>query len=318
MNPGSTLLDRAVQWWDTPAPAARLACLRIAVGGFAFAYLVVRARSMLSVTAFSAAEFRPVGVVSLLAAPLPAVWVYAIDFLALASGLAFVLGAGFGLVGPVFAALLLWVTSYRSSWGMIFHTDNLLVLHVLVLGVSPAADALSWDARRRARAAAVTPSAAVSGPPTEHARYGWAIRTMAILTAITYALAGVAKLKLSGGAWLGGGLLRSHIAYDNLRKVELGSGLSALGVWFVKHPVVFAPLAVMTMLVELGAPLALLHRRVALVWCVAAWSFHIGVALLMSITFLYPLSGVAYLPLFRLERALARLRGERQAVLAAR
>jgi hypothetical protein len=128
---------------------------------------------------------------------------------------------------------------------------------------------------------------------------------MTILTSLTYVLAGAAKLKLSGGAWLDGGLLRSHIAYDNLRKLELGSGVSALGVWFVKHPAVFAPLAIMTMLVELGAPLALLHRRVALVWCVAAWSFHVGVALLMSIAFLYPLSGIAYLPLFRLERVLS-------------
>ena len=58
---------------------------------------------------------------------------------------------------------------------------------------------------------------------------------------------------------------------------------------------------------ELGAPVALLHRRIALVWCIAAWAFHVGVALLMSITFLYPLSTVAYLPLFRVERALAKL-----------
>jgi len=275
--------------------------LRIAIGGFAFVYLAVRARSLLSVTAFSPAEFTPVGVVSLLATPLPAVWVYALHYLALAFGLAFVGGAGFALVGPVFAALLLWITSYRSSWGMIFHTDNLLVLHVLVLAVSPAADALSWDARRRARAAERSETAGQRAQ-TSHARYGWAIRTMAILTASTYVLAGIAKLKLSGGAWLGGGLLRSHIAYDNLRKLELGSGVSSLGVWFVKHPAVFAPLALMTMLVELGAPLALLHRRVALVWCLAAWAFHVGVALLMSIVFMYPLSGIAYLPLFRLER----------------
>jgi hypothetical protein len=177
---------------------------------------------------------------------------------------------------------------------MIFHTDNLLVLHVLVLGLSPAAEALSWDARRNA-------------PDAAHARFGWPIRTLTILTAITYVLAGVAKLKLSGGAWLGGDLLRSHIAYDNLRKIELGSGFSALGVWFVKHPAVFAPLALATMLIELGAPLALLHRRIALVWCIAAWAFHVGVALLMSIAFLYPLSTVAYLPLFRVERALAKL-----------
>jgi hypothetical protein len=306
MSRASPLLARVASFWDAPAPAVRLACLRIAIGGFALLYLLVRTRSLLSVTAFDPAEFRPVGIVSLLATPLPAVWVHALVYLALASGLAFVCGVGFLLAGPVFAALLLWVTSYRSSWGMIFHTDNLLVLHVLMLAISPAADALSWDARRRARAAEGS-EAAVGA---EHSRYGWAIRTMAILTVLTYVLAGVAKLKLSGGAWLGGELLRSHIAYDNLRKLELGSGVSALGVWFVKHPAFFAPLAVMTMLVELGAPLALLHRRAALVWCVAAWSFHLGVALLMSITFLYPLSGVAYLPLFRLERALARWGGK--------
>jgi hypothetical protein len=295
---GSALARRLVSWWNAPAPAERLAALRLAVGGFGLAYLVVRSSSLVSVAAFSAAEFRPVGVVSVLAAPLPTAWVYVIQCLAIVSGLAFVAGARFRLVGPTFALLLLWVTSYRSSWGMIFHTDNLLVLHVMVLGLSPAADALSWDARRKL-------------PDTGHARFGWPIRTLAMLTAITYVLAGVAKLKLSGGAWLGGDLLRAHIAYDNLRKIELGSGFSTVGVWFVKHPVVFAPLAVATMLIELGAPLALLHRRIALVWCIAAWSFHVGVGLLMSIAFPYPLLGIAYLPLFRVERALGKLRRKR-------
>jgi hypothetical protein len=290
MSPAS-LSQRFVSWWDEPAPAARLACLRLAIGAFAVVYLIVRSRNLVSVAEFSPAEFTPVGVVSMLAAPLPAAWVYAIQCLAVLSGLAFVVGAGFRLVAPLFALLLLWVTSYRSSWGMIFHTDNLLVLHVLVLSLSPAADALSWDARRKA-------------PNTELSRFGWPIRTMAILTVITYVLAGVAKLKLSDGQWLGGELLRAHIAYDNLRKIELGSGFSSVGVWFVKHPAVFGPLAVTTMLVELGAPLALFHRRIALVWCIAAWSFHIGVALLMSIAFLYPLSAIAFLPLFRVERAL--------------
>lgn len=298
MSPAS-LARRLAAWWDAPAPAQRLASLRVAVGGFALVYLVVRSSSLASVAAFSAAEFQPVGVVSVLAAPLPIAWVYAIQSLAVLSGVAFVLGAGFRLVGPLFALLLLWVTSYRSSWGMIFHTDNLLVLHVLVLGLSPAADALSWDARRE-------PGEAV------HARFGWPIRALATVTAITYVLAGVAKLKLSGGEWLGGDLLRAHIAYDNLRKIELGSGFSPLGVWLVRHKAVFAPLAAGTMLIELGAPLALLHRRVALVWCLAAWAFHVGVALLMSITFLYPLSGVAYLPLFRVERAFAKLGSRRR------
>jgi hypothetical protein len=56
----------------------------------------------------------------------------------------------------VFALLLLWVTTYRNSWGQVFHTENLMVLHV-VLAVSPAAmpvarrAAFGRRARRRRR-----------------------------------------------------------------------------------------------------------------------------------------------------------------------
>ena len=52
--------------------------------------------------------------------------------------------------GRLFALLLLWVTSYRNSWGMIFHTDNLLVLHALRARASrrPRARARARRARR--------------------------------------------------------------------------------------------------------------------------------------------------------------------------
>jgi hypothetical protein len=70
----------------------------------------------------------------------------------------------------------------------------------------------------------------------------------------------------------------------------------------LEHPGLFAALAMMTMLVEVGAPLALLHRRVAAVWAAVAWGFHVGVVFLMHIVFPYPLSGAAFAPLFRVER----------------
>jgi hypothetical protein len=164
------------------------------------------------------------------------------------------------------------------------------VLHVLLLAAAPAADVLSVDARRgRSRASA------------EDGRYGWAVRAVCLVTIVTYVVAGIAKLKLGGLGWLEGEQLRAQIAYDNLRKVELGREASVLGVWFVRHPAFFPPLAALTLLVELGAPLALLHRRVALVWSVLAWGFHVGVAMLMHIKFPYPLSFVPYLAFFRLE-----------------
>ena len=74
------------------------------------------------------------------------------------------------------------------------------------------------------------------------------------------------------------------------------------------HRWLFPPLAALSLLIELGAPLAILHRRVALVWALCAWGFHLGVLLLMAILFPYQLSGVAYASLFPLERAVARLR----------
>jgi hypothetical protein len=41
------------------------------------------------------------------------------------------------------------------------------------------------------------------------------------------------------------------------------------------------------------------------VWATAAWLFHVGIVALMAIVFAYPLSGVAFAPLFRLERLVA-------------
>lgn len=286
--------ERLLAWWSPPAPAVRLAVMRLAVGGYALLYVLLRAPNLLSATQFHEGEFHPVGVARLLSAPLPAALVYLNVALTIATGTLFVLGLRFKLTGPLFAALLLWAMTYRSSFGMIFHTDNLLVLHVALLALSPAAAALSFDARRN-------PSL---DPSEERPEYGWALRAMAMVTVCTYVVAAVAKLKLAGVAWLGGELLRAQIAFDNLRKIELGSSFSPLGVWLVKHPSVFAPLAVATLVVELGAPLALAHRRVALLWSVTAWAFHVGVGLLMNIGFPYQLAFVAFMPFYRVERLL--------------
>lgn len=281
--------------WYAPAPAVRLAILRVAVGAFALMYLAIRFRSFTGMRSFEPWEFAPVGVAQILSAPLPGHLVRLSVALAIVLSALFMMGFRYRVVGPSFALLLLWITSYRSSWGMLFHNDNLLWLHVLVLGVAPAADAFSFDAsraRERGRSLA----------QESHGRYGWPIRVLCLLALCTYVVAGIAKLKLAGLDWANGDSLRTQIAYDNLRKIELGSGSSALGVWFLRHDWVFAPLAILSLLIELGAPLALLSTRAALVWASAAWCFHLGVALLMHIPFHYPLSFVAFLPFFAVER----------------
>jgi hypothetical protein len=128
------------------------------------------------------------------------------------------------------------------------------------------------------------------------------LQVAAGIVVITYVLAGVAKLRIAGWSWLDGDVLRHLVAHDNLRKAVLGDTHSPLGTALVAHRWVFTPMAIASLLVELGAPLALLGGRVRTAWVAAAWTFHVGVLLLMAVLFAYPLVGVAFAPFFALER----------------
>ncbi|HTV20907.1 MAG TPA: HTTM domain-containing protein [Polyangiaceae bacterium] len=282
-------------WYSPPTPRERLQLLRFAVGGYALIYLLSRAVHLNAVVGLPASSFAPVGVVRWLDAPLAAGWVYALYAASVVSGAAFTFGVLYRASAPLFGLLLLWVLSYRHSWGMIFHTDNLLVLHVLLLAPAPAGGN-PWLA------------SAASESANGDTGYGWVPRAMGLVTVAAYVVAGVAKLEHTGWSWAAGGALREQVAYDAIRKIELGSTYSPLGAWLVTQAWVFAPLSAFSLATELLAPLALVGTRAALIWCACAWSFHAGVLALMAIAFPYPLSGCAFLPLFPLERSLPWLR----------
>jgi hypothetical protein len=286
-------------WLSRPsAPAERLAALRLLIGGYGLVYLATRFPHVVGVASFSPRQFAPVGPVTLLAAPLPYSIVVAIAAAAVLAGFAFVAGLRYRVSGPLFGVLLLWATSYRNSWSMIFHTENLLVLHVLVLGLVPAAaDVWSLDARKR--------DAPEPGP--EGFRWGWPILLLCAVTVATYFIAGFTKLDRAGLQWVTSDTLRYHVAYDNIRKIELGSTHSPIGAALAGHAWAFPPLAALSMVVEVLAPLALLHRRVGHLWAVTAWSFHLGVLVVMAIVFHYPLLGFAYAPFFAVERGVGAL-----------
>ena len=297
-----TLLSRLDHFWYAPAPAARLGLLRASIGAYAFIYLLVRSPSLLSVTRFEAAEFAPVGPVALLRTPLAPLLVQLSVVLACALGAAFMLGYKYRFSGPLFSLLFLWVTSYRSSWGMVFHTENVLALHLLLLAAAPAADAVSLDARNALRARASGPTPLQTDEPIVSGRYGWAVRAICTITVLTYVLAGVAKLRLAGLGWASGDVLRAQVAYDNLRKLELGSVYSPLGAWLVSYAWPFRGLSWLSLALELGAPLALFGGLAAYGWALGAFSFHLGVVALMMIAFPYQLSFIAYLSFFPLEQ----------------
>lgn len=277
-------------WYAPPMPSTRLRLLRVVVGGYALVYLLTRVGHLNAVIGYPASVFRPVGIVRALEQPLPTAGVYTAYALTVLTGGLFTAGVAYRWIAPAFAALLLWVMSYRHSFGMIFHTDNLLVLHVLLLAFANAGRA---------------PRASSTAPDTERS---WVPRALCLVTVAAYLVAGVAKLTHTGWSWAGGEPLREQIAYDALRKIELGSTYSPLGPWLLGQAWLFAPLSAASLATELLAPLALLGARVAAVWCVCAWSFHVGVLALMAIAFPYPLSGCAFAAFFPLERGLQALR----------
>lgn len=289
------LLRRIDGYWLAPMPPERLATIRLLVGLYALVYLIIRTPFLLSYAHFDPAQFEPVGVVGVLPRPLLPGVVQALVIGTLAFAPAFLLGWRFRITGPVFAGLLLWVLTYSNSWGQILHTDNLLMLQVIALALAPSAEALSLDAKRSA-----------TSPRSPDGRFGWPIRLMCALCVAAYVLAGIAKIKNGGTAFIEGDTLRNYVAFDNVRKLELGSIHSPLGAMLLPYSSVFAGLAAVTLVLELGAPVALLGRRFATVWVLAMWGFHVGVLAIMAIAFVYPLTGIAFAPFFRTERLLRR------------
>jgi hypothetical protein len=272
--------------------AKRLAALRILIGGFAIVYTAGLAIAMRRLAHAGPSDFAPTGPIAILSGPLPAWAFYAVGALALVSSVPFAFGWRFRVTGPLFAGAFVWMAAYRSSFAMVFHTENLLALHLVVLALGDSAAVWSLDARR---------CGAESDPPIAP-RFGWPVRLLMLVTVITYFLAGIAKLRLRGAEWLSGETLLFQIAYDNARKAVLGDAYSPIGVFVVRHGWIFRPLAIASVVLEIGAPLALIGGRATKAWAAGVWGFHVGVFALMAIFFPYPTLGLAFLPFFAPER----------------
>jgi hypothetical protein len=64
----------------------------------------------------------------------------------------------------------------------------------------------------------------------------------------------------------------------------------------------FPPVAVVAVVLEIGAPLVLIGRRARDLWVGLSWAMHLAIALTMYIVFPYPLFVVAFAPLYDLEK----------------
>lgn len=279
---------------DAEAPPERLAALRIVVDGFVVSYLAVRAGVFVGLADRDRSGFDPIGVVGVLDRPAPGWVVVGVFGLAVGSGLAATLGLRHRVTGPLFALALLALVTYRSSWGQLLHFEHLMVLLVAVVALSPAADVWSLDARRKGTERVAS--------ALDDVRYGWPVALCGVVVVATYVIASIAKLRYGGVGWLDGETMRNHVAYSAARLDVLGGDPAPLARPAVSlAPWLLSSAAIVTVLIELAAPLALLGGRVRTVWCIAAWGMHAGIVATMMIGFPVPLFGVAFAPFFRIE-----------------
>ncbi|MEE9382440.1 MAG: hypothetical protein V3V08_03400 [Nannocystaceae bacterium] len=294
--------------------AVNLAVIRIIIGAYFVYTLVDRLRGWRNVADGRTDDFVPVGVIDLLlTAPLPLeawdlFYTTTIVFCTL-----FCVGLGFRFTGPACGVLFLILLSYRNSWSFIFHTWNLMAVNALVFGFAPSADTWSLDALLRRRLPNSRAVRWICGSTREEAvswRYSWPVQLNLLLTGIAYWIAGVAKLFHSDGlTWAFDAHLLDHVGNNALRYVFLNDGATSLTYEVYSLPIeVWIGLGLLTLAVELGAPLAVLHRRMALVLALTLFGFHWGVKVLMGINFDYQLYGVAFVPFLRWDRAWARMR----------
>ena len=275
MTDGSPYLRALADTFMPAAEPLRPAVLRIGTSAFS-AFRNLRRRPMFrSLHAQDPDQFAPVGPVRVLSAPLPPRVADALfDAAQITNALALV-GLGHRVTGPLNSLLQLWTISYRNSWGMILHNDNQLTLHQVVLGMSPAADALSADRLLRG---------ALQRPRVLDRAYGAPATAMNIATVAVYLISGVAKVRSpKGWAWASGSTLREQVATDAIRKEVFGSQAPAMAGALYRSAGPLGALSAMALLVELGAPVALAGRRTGQVFALAALGMHWGIRLSMGI-----------------------------------
>ncbi len=274
--PRAVTSDRGVVAWLTPiVTESTFRRWSRLVGIVMLGYLIVRAPVLLH----ASGSWNPVGIFSPLDGPLPR-WILVTSWI-LALVAAGVLAADRGgrSAAGVLAGAALVLLTHRSSSGQILWFDVLPILHVLILTAG----------------AALQPAGRFDGRVA-----GWSMRLAALATVATYVVAGLAKLRIGGLDWVADGVLERHIAYSAMRLDVLGGTPSPLAAPLVDLGFASTLLAVIVLVIELGAPIALLQRRAAIVWSVAAWLMHAGIAATMFVVFHWPLFGVAFAPLLLL------------------
>jgi HTTM domain len=255
---------RAEAWLFAPGSAERLAGVRIGLCTILAGRLAVG--PYLELADQPEELFRPISFMELLSSMPPWEVVLGIQLIGTAAAALGAAGLRTQLMIPLAWACGVFLNGMLTSTGKVVHNDALLLLCFVPLVVAPAGDAWSLDARRRDKRLR----------NRESVRYGWPVRTAAVVVAGAYFFAGLAKLMNSGPAW---------VTSDNLRWALYASSDSGVALFIADRPWLSHLLAAGTLLLELGFPLVLLFPRTAWLLVPGAVAFHSGIWLAMGLDY---------------------------------
>jgi hypothetical protein len=246
------------RFWFAPRPLVSLALLRVVTFGTLLMYIAQEYVWVMRLQDVDASFYRPILAFELFGVgPIPPGLAAALRAILVVGGVLGLLGIRARLAAAVCAVAYLYSVGQVYSFTNVHHGDSLLGIALVVLALSPSTGALSILSRwRRGAHPEPAPSAPVSG---------WPVQLVRVQIAVTYFLAGYAKLVLAGPAW-GDGVSLQH--YLLLRG-------QPVGYWLAEHPAVCAVLSVTTLVLELTFPVVLFWPRLRWLYVPAAVAFHL-------------------------------------------
>ena len=246
------VVERADRWLFAPEPAGRVRAMRVAIA----ALLLFRTATgpYPDLAGQPAALFRPVWILSWLDQMPSHEVLVGLQVVGIAAAALAILGWRERATFLIAWSSLLVLDGCWASRGKIQHNDLPLLLVAAVLAWAPTH--IRWTAERRRPA------------------FGWPVRTSIFVVTGIYFLTGFQKLVASGPAW---------VLSDNLRNVMYSAALGhkaptdEISSFIADRPWLSHWVALLTLVVELGAVVALVWPRSRVAYVAAVTALHAGV-----------------------------------------
>jgi len=146
-----------------------------------------------------------------------------------------------------------------NSFAKVHHTESLLILVFAIMAFSHCGDGFSLDHWLRNKGWLYKSGQNSKVTQRIEGEYTWPIRLIWVLMTLVFCSAGVSKLRNSGLEWISSDYLSTLFVKIHLRGDRVEPLIDWMALWLANKPLFYHPLAGMTVVLEVCAPLALFH-----------------------------------------------------------